>query len=202
MRIPGAFGRPRHVVRRLLRAPARRADEHLPMPLETEDRRVLEQIIFPRLLEDQTLQRVLFVGCDFYTHHYPDIFRSREFWTIEPNTRRSAAHGGARRVTDRLERVADHFEQAFFDVVICNGVVGFGLDDRDAAERAFAGCFRVLRPGGLFVHGWNDRADLRPFDLRECRSLEQFTPYVFEPLGATRYLTRTEARHTYDFYAR
>jgi len=172
------------------------------MPLETEDRRVLEEVIFPQLVADGTLQRVLFVGCDFYTHHYVDMFRSKEFWTIEPDPERSVAHGGRRRVTDRLERVADHFDEAFFDVVICNGVVGFGLDDRDAAEEAFAGCFRVLRPGGLLVHGWNDRADLRPFHPRECRSLERFTPRVFGPLGAAQYLTQTDGRHTYDFYTR
>lgn len=171
-------------------------------PLDTEDRRVLEEEIFPHLVADGSLQRVLFVGCDFYTRHYPHVFRSKEFWTIEPDPERSRESGGKRRVVDRLERVAEHFDEGYFDVIICNGVFGFGLDTPQATDEAFDGCFRVLRPRGLLIHGWNDRDDLRPFDPRASASLQRFTPHVFEPLGSANYLTDTPGRHTFDFYTR
>jgi hypothetical protein len=188
-------------LRRLRSAlPGRRPGEAMPLP--TEDRRVLEQVIFPHLLADRSLKRYLFVGCEYYTSHYVETFRSREFWTIEPDEHRSRSFGGRRRVNDRLENVTSHFEPGYFDALVCNGVFGCGLNDRPNVEAAFAGCFEVLREGGLLVHGWNDIPELRPFDLSECSSLQRFTPWEFPPLGGSRYQTGTINGHTFDFYRR
>ena len=98
--------------------------------------------------------------------------------------------------------VADHFDAGSLDVILCNGVFGWGLDAREDVERAFAGCHRCLRPGGLFVLGWNDTPETRPFPLDECEALKRFEPYVFPPLGASHVPTETELRHTYDFFVK
>jgi hypothetical protein len=47
--------------------------------LATEDRRVLENIIFPYLVSREDFRRVLFVGCDWYTASYVKVFSSRNF---------------------------------------------------------------------------------------------------------------------------
>lgn len=80
-----------------------------------------------------------------------------------------------------------------------NGVFGWGLNEPDAVERAFAAIHGVLDPRGIFVLGWNDTPDLVPVPLEQVQSLQEFTPYHFEPLGGASFLCDT-FRHTYGFY--
>jgi hypothetical protein len=47
------------------------------------DRVVLEQTIFPALQRDPQYQKILFVGCAWYTLHYPSMFREKDFRTME-----------------------------------------------------------------------------------------------------------------------
>src|ERR1700756_174591 len=65
LRLLTDIGYARRVVRYLL---------GLPVPMHTEDRRVLEQVIFPHFLALPGVDRVLFVGCDWYTKHYERAF--------------------------------------------------------------------------------------------------------------------------------
>ncbi|HEY6824557.1 MAG TPA: hypothetical protein VI195_08955, partial [Steroidobacteraceae bacterium] len=99
----------------------------LPVPMDTEDRRVLEQIIFPYLASLADVRRVLFVGCDWYTRHYePVFFPARTFWTIDPAPR-ARRFAGRQHIVDALENLPRHFDPDYFDLIICNGVYGFGL---------------------------------------------------------------------------
>src|SRR5215831_3432238 len=62
--------------------------------LYCEDRRVLEQIIFPYFLNDQSFRSVLFVGCDWYTRGYNKIFEAqKKYITIDadPDKRKYGA---------------------------------------------------------------------------------------------------------------
>ena len=56
------------------------------------------------------------------------------------------------------------FAPGSIDVIVANGVYGFGIDDRAALGAAFAAARLVLRPGGTLVLGWNDVPALAPFD--------------------------------------
>ena len=42
--------------------------------LDTEDRRILEQTILPFFAARSEFRRVLFVGCDWYTNSYRELF--------------------------------------------------------------------------------------------------------------------------------
>lgn len=166
---------------------------------DSEDRRVLETVIMPDLAGREEVRRVLFVGCAWCTRGYWRIFRRQEYVTLEVDP--GAAKFGARRhVVDSLENVRRHFGEGELDVIICNGVFGWGLDDRGVVERAFEGCFECLRVGGIFVLGWNDVPENRPFPPSECRSLRRFAPYEFAPLRASRHATATGNRHTFWFF--
>lgn len=169
--------------------------------LDKDDRRVLEDVIFPYFVAREDFARVLFVGCDWYTKHYNKVFREKEYWTIDRDPTRSK-YGADRHVTDALEHLTRHFAPGFFDLIVCNGVFGWGLDGREEAEAAFDGSFRCLRDGGVLVLGWNDIPEKRPFSLEECRSLGRFRPLVLPPLGTSRFLTRNPNRHTFDFYVK
>jgi SAM-dependent methyltransferase len=157
------------------------------------DRRMLDSVILPHYAG----RRVLFVGVRKY-----NAKNVRSYATIDPDPK-SAAWGGSPHVVDGIENVAKHFEPASFDVVIFNGVIGHGLSDRDRIDRAFAGCFDVLRPGGELVVGVNE--DAPDFPGIDVPARGKFEPFVFEPLGTDRHVVTTPLRertHTFHFLRR
>ena len=72
--------------------------------LSTEDRRILEQQIFPYLLSRQDMERILFIGCCDYTRGYNRVFRDKNYQTIDvaPENRKFGAY---QHVTDGLSLI-------------------------------------------------------------------------------------------------
>lgn len=167
----------------------------------TEDRRVLEQVILPELSAREDFSRILFIGCDWYTRTYARLFPRHAFWTLDVDPDK-ARYGASRHVTSCVTHVDRHFGRGEIDVIVCNGVFGWGLNERNDVEKAFWAFHRVMRPGGVFVLGWNDTPRRAPVCLDDCLSLRAFMRYEFPPLGRSRFLTATPYRHTYDFYLR
>jgi len=180
-----------HLLRHLLRQPD---------PLETSDRIVLERVIFRHYADAAEIRSVLFVGCDWYTRHYGRAyFRSKNYWTLDSDPR-ARKFGARRHLTAPLQALGAHLPPAYFDLIVCNGVFGYGLGSRQECELAFAACHRGLRPGGHLVLGWDDIAERTPVPLEDIHSLARFHKCPFGPLGTWRFLTDTPYRHTYDFY--
>lgn len=166
------------------------------------DRRLLETIILVELARDPLIQRVLFVGCDWYTQHYARLFRDKVYWTldIDPEKRR---FGADRHLTDRLINLQSHFPPDHFDAIVCNGVfMRTAMDTREEAEPSFDACLACLKPGSWFVLGWNDTDALRPYPPAESPALQKFARAEFPGIGTHEVLTPTEYRHTYTFYRR
>lgn len=173
----------------------------LPNRMRTSDRDALEQVILPAYARRADIARVLFVGCAWYTRHYEAMFPGRTYTTIDPDPWKRR-FGARRHIVAGLEAIGEHVAPASLDLIVCNGVFGWGLDSRDDCERAFAGCFDALRSGGELVIGWNDVAEHRPLDLASLDALRRFRPLRFEPLGSARYLANAENGHVYDFYVK
>jgi uncharacterized protein (TIRG00374 family) len=172
----------------------------LPDPLRTVDRDVLERIVFNYYAGQPQVRAVLFVGCDWYTRHYGrTYFRTKDYWTLdcEPRARR---FGARQHLVAALEDLGEHLPPGYFELIICNGVYGYGLDSREQCERAFAACYRALRAGGHLIVGWDDIPERTPVSLEQIESLARFSRLPFAPLGTWRYVTDTPYRHTYDFY--
>lgn len=167
--------------------------------LRTEDRRVLEQVIFPYFVDDAQFERILFVGCDWYTRSYARIFADKQYSTMEPKHSRRW-FGAPRHIEDYSQNVTRHFGPAELDVIFLNGVFGYGLDSKDDIERTMAGFRTCLRDGGVLVVGWNDVPGHRPVRFEDIASLQPFRSLEFPPLGCSRYLTDTDNRHIFDFY--
>jgi hypothetical protein len=53
--------------------------------LETDDRRVLEEVVIPYFLNNDEYNRIVFVGCSWYTKGYNKWFLQyiKDYWTIE-----------------------------------------------------------------------------------------------------------------------
>jgi len=167
--------------------------------LKMDDRRVLETIILPYFHGNPDYTRVLFIGCDWYTRGYRKFFSDRTYWTLDADPRQEP-YGGRMHVTDLAQNVSNHFAAGSLDLVICNGVYGFGLDDLINFDAAIAGCHVALKNGGVFLLGWDDNPKRRPFPLQQSSSLAKFRPFVFPPLGTDHYLTANVGRHTFDFF--
>jgi SAM-dependent methyltransferase len=172
----------------------------MPVPLDTEDRHVLERCIFPHFRSLPQTQRVLFIGCDWYTKHYQKaFFADRDYWTLDVSPK-ARKFGGTQHIVDGMEQVGRHFAAGSVDLIFCNGVYGFGLDSHDHCERAIEACRASLREGGYFVFGWDDIPARTPVPLETIAALQRFQRLPLEVLGTWRYLTDTPYRHTYDFY--
>jgi SAM-dependent methyltransferase len=166
------------------------------------DRQLLENVIFPYFIEKKEFQKILFVGCEWYTKPYNKYFKNKEYWTIEiePKNRK---YGAKKHVIDSVSNLKSHFENDYFDLIIFNGIFYLGfLEHKLETEKAFAQCYQTLNKGGVLIVGWNDTDKLLPFPLEKCESLQKFNPYFFPPLSTFKYLTKTENRHTYSFYVK
>ncbi len=172
----------------------------LPISLNTEDRRVLEQVILPCYRADSSIKKVLFVGCDSYTAHYQRLyFPTADYWTIDP-VPSQRKFGAAQHIVAPLEELSGHFSAGSFDLIVCNGVFGWGLDTARQCEAAFAQCYSSLADKGRMLLGWDDIPQRRPLSLDDLASLSRFRKYVFPAFGSWRYRTDTPYGHTYDFY--
>jgi len=170
--------------------------------LHTEDRRILEQVIFPYYANRNDMHTVLFVGCQWYTRQYEKTYFPRQtFWTIEP-LRDARRYGASHHVVAPLESLADFFPEETFDLIICNGVYGWGLDSRVHCDAAFAQCHSRLRRGGHFVLGWNDTPELAPVPPEHIASFGLFRRVNFPEFSTWRFVTQIEQRHVFDFYCK
>jgi hypothetical protein len=165
------------------------------------DRKLLEETILPFYASQPECKRVLFVGCDWYTKHYASIFGAQEYWTIDPKPRKQR-YGASLHVVDALENLDRWFQPAYFDLIVCNGVFGWGLNRRGQCERALAACYARLRPRGHFVFGWNDVATRLPFEPLTLAGFGMLAAATFPPAGAHRLLADTERRHNYAFFSK
>ena len=168
-------------------------------PLLTTDRLILERQIFPYYRSQPNIKDILFVGCDSDTAHYNSYFRDLRFVTLEPDPAQRK-FGAAHHVEAPLQSLANHFPPAALDLIVCNGVFGWGLNELAACEAAFGQCHTCLRQNGQLLVGWNDVPSRTPVRLEQIRSLSRFRKYNFPLFGTWRYVTDTAYRHVFDFY--
>lgn len=167
------------------------------------DRRVLEREILAGLAADPEVERVLFVGVQWYTASYAAPFAHKTFATIDPNPK-VASFGGTPHAVDGIQNLPTHFPGVVFDAIVMSGVVGFGLNEPAEVDRALAVCAAALRPGGLLVLGVNEEKPTH-VDPSACAAAAAFEPHAFGRRGQTRIDVRLpfrERRHTFLFWRR
>lgn len=172
---------------------------NIDLHLKSHDRKVLEGQIIPWLRTLPDSDRVLFVGTEWYTRGYRKFFQPGTYWTMDYDPRK-AIYGSSLHVTDSMVNVASHFAPGSLDVVICNGVFGWGLDYPPDIEVAFGGTASALRSQGLFLVGWNDTPARKPMELENVQALKAFRPLEIGPLGTSRFRTTNPNGHTFNLY--
>ena len=164
-------------MRRVAAQTLRRALGH-EVRIDTPDRRLLEDLILPHHGARDDVRSVLFVGTHWYTAHYPQYFPHARFLTldIDPRQARYGAPGG--HLVASVTEVDRHLPARSLDLVVLNGVFGWGLNRREDAERALEALHTVLREGGELVVGWNDVPSRRPFPFSELQALAGYEAVV------------------------
>jgi SAM-dependent methyltransferase len=167
-------------------------------PATSPSRRWLECELLPTLPKIG-FRRALFVGTAPYTWHYERIARRAGGEWITCDISPGAAVWGARRhvVTDICE-IDSHFAAGYFDAVIVNGVLAFGINTEAQLKAAVSAIWRTLRPDGLLILGWDSDAIVDPLNSQIIRDL--FCAAANLPF-ASRRVFEAEA-FVYDFQVR
>jgi SAM-dependent methyltransferase len=172
------------------------------LPLFSDSRYIIEAKVIPYFVARPEYKNILFVGCAWFTRFYSkEYFSNKNYWTIDIDPQR-AKYGSKQHIIDSVSNLHKHFPPNYFDLIICTGVFGWGLNEKSEVDRAFSNCFECLRPEGIFILGWNDIPERKPFPLEECQSLAKFKPYIFTPLSSSQYLTTSPRRLTLNFYSK
>ncbi|MFY4261569.1 hypothetical protein ACOTCG_28535 [Achromobacter xylosoxidans] len=169
--------------------------------LDTPSRRFLEQRIFDyvnRLAGRQrTPQELLFLGVDKHNWHYPRLLRAN-FHSLDILPRNAAYGRPGRHWTGDALQMAAHYGMETFDVVVANGLLGFGIDGETGLRRLLAQCHAVLRPGGVLVLGYNDLPERTPFPVEVGPQFDEFVPAI-DGVIASRHMVDDPYRHVYCF---
>ena len=165
--------------------------------LATPDRVFLEDVIVPGFLADEKIRHVLDIGVAWYTRSYPKLFAGVDYWTVDfdPAKQRIA---GPQHHTLSATHLTDAFAPDTFDLIVCNGVIGWGLNDPSDVAKGLDACADVMRPGAWLVVGWNDMDGRRVPGLDDLFA-KRFRRQVFPPVGADHFIPDTPYAHRFDF---
>jgi SAM-dependent methyltransferase len=175
----------------------------LPPRADTADRRWLEQVLLPHVAQRSDIVTVLLVGTRWYTRHYPVLLPRQRCISIDIAAA-AARHGSPHRhIVDDVRHVECHLAPATVDLVLFNGVFGWGLNDPVALDQALAALATVLRPRGELVFGWNDDGVHCPFDWRAVPRWRAFEPLCAAAADGRAHLAlATDNHHCFDFFTR
>ncbi len=170
-----------------------------PTKLWSHDRVILEDIILPYFGRSREYQKVLFVGCAAYTQWYEKFFSEQEYWTIDQK-KIKRKYGSANHIADSIVNLERHLPKNYFNCIIMNGIIGYGLNNVADTESGLRVCFNMLDTQGILVLGWNDSRWRKPVEIGEIQALKKFKEYYFDPLQTCHYRTEASAGHVFSFY--
>ncbi len=162
------------------------------------DRKFLREVYLPAF--GQSSGRILWVGCRKYTAGYYALLEQAgaEVWTTDIESRLARwGRKGRHRTGDICE--ADRlFADTTFDAVLCNGVLGYGVDSVGQQTQALEALSRILIPGGRLLIGWNTDKISDPVAAGLTSSW--FSPVRFA--GQSSRVRFDDSTHVYDCLSR
>ncbi len=159
-----------------------------------EDRDTLERIILPYILSRKNPKTILDVGREDYQEFYNLFFINKEFWTIDIDPQKKE-FGSQNHITDNVINLKKYFKDNYFDFILINGVLGWGLNKKNEIQDTFNILYDILKPNGIIIVGWNDT----PIPLKNIEGLNKLKKYYFKPLKGNQFEC-INGEHKYNFY--
>jgi len=119
-------------------------------------------------------KKILFVGVQRYTEKYSRCFSDSQFVTIDVNPK-LARFGAKLHICDSILNLARYRESYFpggLDLILLNGVIGYGLDSSAEIELAFLAMIDQLNSMGQIVIGVNPQF-IDEVSLRKIKPVEE-----------------------------
>lgn len=158
------------------------------------DRQLMETVFIPALAAEGG--RILWVGVREYTLDDYDLLEAGggEVWTtdIDPKADRWGRQGRHR--TGDVGAADALFADQVFDTVVCNGVLGYGVDEPEHQARTFRTLAALIPPGGRLLLGWNTDKIADPLAADLHRPWFEAEPFAGQPARTP----FTEVTHIYD----
>jgi SAM-dependent methyltransferase len=144
--------------------------------------------------------RILWVGCRLYTMEYAALLERHggQCWTTDIEITHARWGAAGRHLTWDLLHIDQLLAPGSFDIVLCNGVFGFGVDTREAQLAALRAMAAILKPGGRLLLGWNTDRVADPLTIDFVRSAF----VADDPTGGGARIAVPEAAYVYDFLRR
>jgi hypothetical protein len=160
---------------------------------------VLVGEILPAVRQHARGRDVLFVGVEWYTADYPAMFPDGNLVTMDLDER-TAQHGAPRHIVGDVRELGTHVAPGGFAAIVCNGVLGYGVDSPADVQRALSAMRSSLAPDGILVVGWNDTDERRISDLPDRTREAGLAPAAGAGLSKPRVGPLGPLRHVYDVY--
>jgi Methyltransferase domain len=169
------------------------------------DRLVLVKTLFKTLAHQtdalSTDKQVLWIGvCHTTAPYYARLERgSALVHTIDINPDSHRYGHPVRHSIASATAMQGVYQPHFFDLVFCNGVLGWGIDSPADQRTCFNEMAAVMKPGAVLVLGWNTHKMRDPL----CDSSlfdSHFAPHDLPGFGRRMVVQGTT--HVYDIFAR
>lgn len=172
----------------------------LKFEIKTEDRRFLENQIFDSINKKfGQSATILFVGLDRYNWHYPRMLKGK-FYSIDLNPRNKRYGRKNLHTIGSATQLSLYYPSEKFDVVICNGLIGYGVDDLRIFDEMLKECSAVLKTGGSLIIGYNNTPEFLNFDLNSAINLQRFSPTIPDIVNVNSSTHEIETPHRHTFF--
>lgn len=138
--------------------------------LKAKNRDFLEKQTFGLLnilTHNRNHSRCLFLGLDKHNWHYPRLLDC-EFHSIDLNPSNAIYGRPGRHITGSVLHLSDHYPANHFPIVVANGLIGFGINNKDDFHVMMQKIKIIMQDGGLLILGYNNRPDRLSFDIDEA----------------------------------
>lgn len=170
-------------------------------PLKSPNRIFLETSIFQYINQTYGAQDPrsagLFIGTDKRSWHYPKVL-DLELHTIDIEKKKALYGNAQHHIVGSATELARYYDPASFDVIIGNGLIGFGMNAAEQCEQLLSGVALLLKDAGLFVIGFNDGPEYVDFKVKAAKNYALFEECIPGAFGLTQ-STYAFGDHTFVF---
>lgn len=163
-------------------------------PLKSPNRIFLETSIFQYINKiyggKQPRSNGLFIGTDKRSWHYPRVL-DLELHTIDIESKKAFYGNHKHHIVGSATELERYYDPKSFDVIIGNGLIGFGMNAPEQCEQLLMGAALLLKDDGLFVVGFNDGPEFVNFKVKEAKNYQLFEEHIPGQFGLS--------ENTYEF---